>query len=86
VDPEHAETLIQRYIEPSPHRPGKADARLRQYGVSIWALIGSLPGVGGDMASTSAAFEVPVQGVEDACAYDGRHREVIDGRIAANAA
>jgi hypothetical protein len=29
--------LITQYIEPNPHYPGIAEARLKRYGVAVWA-------------------------------------------------
>jgi hypothetical protein len=38
---------IAEYIEPNPHYPGIDEARLKGYGVAVWALIGfSQPWVG----------------------------------------
>ncbi|MDI3340157.1 MAG: hypothetical protein QJR03_06450 [Sphaerobacter sp.] len=34
-----ADSLIARYIEPNPARPGVAEARLIESGVPVWAII-----------------------------------------------
>ena len=86
MESEQPDDLIRQYIEPNPHRPGAADARLRKYGVSVWALIDYLKGVCGDVSGTAVAYDVPVEAVEAARADYERHREVIDARIAANVA
>ena len=39
---ESADALIEQYIEPNRNKQGKAFARLRDYGISVWALIGWL--------------------------------------------
>ena len=78
------DALIARYIEPNPHRPGLGDARLVDYGVSIWALVGYLAAVHGDVAQTAAAYAVPAEAVEAARAYYDRYKSFIDARIAAN--
>lgn len=39
---EDDELLIRAWIQPDPHRPGTADARIEPYGVSVWAVIGYL--------------------------------------------
>ena len=75
---------IAEYIEPSPHYPGIDEARLKGYGVAVWALIAHLPAVGGDLARVAAAYDVPQKAVEAAYAYYQRHRALIDARIAAN--
>jgi hypothetical protein len=35
---------IAEYIEPNPHSPDIDEARLKGYGVAVWALIATLPG------------------------------------------
>jgi uncharacterized protein (DUF433 family) len=76
--------LIGQYIEANPHRPGLDEARLKEYGVAVWALIGHLPAVGGDIAQVAYNYHVPLEAIEAALAYYERHREIIDARIAAN--
>ena len=34
--------LIEQHVEPHPARPGRAEWRLKERGVPIWALIGAL--------------------------------------------
>src|SRR6266511_5601813 len=36
------QSLIDRWIEPNPHYPGPQEARLVEYGVSVWVLIAYL--------------------------------------------
>ena len=47
------EELIARYIEPNPHYPWLDEARLVDYGVSVWALVGDYKVVG-DAAQVAA--------------------------------
>ena len=76
--------LITRYIELNPQRPGIDRARLKDYGVSVWALIGYLKqATGGDIARVAADYDVPIEAVEAALAYYRRHPAAIDARIAA---
>jgi len=82
-----ADALIAQYIEENPLRPGPADARLKDFGVAVWALISYLTrAVGGDVEQAATDFEVPVAAVEAARAYYERHRAPIDARIAVSAA
>ena|SRR5215203_7401557 len=37
-----AEALIAKHIEPHPARPGRAEWRLKERGVPVWAIIGSI--------------------------------------------
>lgn len=78
--------LIERYIEPNPHKPWASEARLIDYGVPVWALIGYLNGVDGDVDNTAKAYHVPKEAVQAAIAFYGRHRCVIDARLEENAA
>jgi len=80
------QTLIERWIDPNPRRRGAGDARLKEYGVPIWALVGDLPVVDGDVAQLAAAFEVPLDAVQAALAYYRRHKREIDIRLAENSA
>jgi uncharacterized protein (DUF433 family) len=76
--------LIDEYIEPNPHRPGLDEARLRQYGVSVWAIVGYWKGFHEDADRVAKAFAIPREAVDAAIAYYLRHRLLIDARIDAN--
>ena len=76
--------LIRQYIEPNPHKPGIAEARLKEYGVPVWALIGYLPAVRGDRALVAHDYGVPVEAIEAAYLYYLRYQPIIDSRISAN--
>ena len=81
------DALIAQYVEENPHRPGPADARLKDSGVELWALISYLQrAADGDVAATAADYEVPEEAVEASLAYYRRHQRFIDGRIAVSAA
>ena len=73
--------LVAQYIEENPHRPGLDEARLKQYGVAVWALIGHLPAVDGDVSQVAENYQVPLEAVQAALAYYERHRPLIDARI-----
>ena len=38
----HEDALIVRYVEENPRRPGPADARLKDWGIELWALLSYL--------------------------------------------
>jgi uncharacterized protein (DUF433 family) len=80
------EELIKKYVEPNPNRPGPADVRLVPSAISVWAIIGYLEAAHGDIFQTSADYDIPEEAVRAALAYFCKHREIIDARIAANAA
>lgn len=55
---EPAGALIVRYIEENPLRLGPADARLKDWGTEVWALISHLQAaVAGDVAQTATDME-----------------------------
>jgi uncharacterized protein (DUF433 family) len=77
---------IARWIEANPYRPGVANARVRDYGVPVWALVGHAAATGRPVAELAADYAIPVEAAEAALAFYRRHTAVIDARIAANAA
>ena len=81
------DALIARYIEENPRRPGPLHARLKESGVEIWALISYLQkAMQGDRSSTARDYDLPIEAVEAAEAYYHRHQDILNARIAVNAA
>lgn len=78
--------LIERYIEENPHRPGVDEARVRQHGAPVWALVGHLDAAGGDLDTVAHDYRLPREAVDAALAYYRRHKDAIDARLATNAA
>ena len=78
--------LIARWIQPDAHDANPAEAVLAEYGVPIWALIGHLRVVDGDVAEVAADYEVPCEAVDAAVAYYHKHQHLIEARLTANAA
>ena len=76
--------LIERHVEPDALR--SVDARLRDSGVPIWAIIGYLRVVGNDVNQVALDYDVSVDAVRAALAHYARHRELIDAKLALNAA
>jgi uncharacterized protein (DUF433 family) len=77
--------LIERYIEPDPFRPGPGEARLKEYGVPVWALVGHMNAVHGRVAQVAEDYDLPKEAVEAALAFYDRHRVAIDARLESNA-
>lgn len=65
-----------------PHRPGVERARLADYGVAVWALIGYMGGEDGDVAQTAADYGIPEAAVRAAVEYYRQHRAAIDALLA----
>ncbi len=83
---EQGQQLITRWIEPHPWKGGVEEAQLKDYKISVWALIGYLRMEDGDIAHVAKAFRIPAEAVEAALAYYRQHQAAIDARLAANAA
>ncbi len=77
--------LIARWIDRGSLDRGRAEARLTDYGVSVWALVGALPMAGGDIDRLAEAYGLPRQAVEGALAYYRQHKALIDARLLLNA-
>ncbi len=73
--------LIERFIELDASHPGPAGARLVEYGVPVWVLIGCLHVAEGDASRVASDYEVPCEYVEAAQAYYKRHKSAIDARL-----
>jgi uncharacterized protein (DUF433 family) len=81
------QALIERHVAPDPAGRGAAYAYLKDYGPSVWALIGYLGGdAAGDVERVAADYEVPAEAVRAALAYYARHKALIDAKLLLNAA
>jgi uncharacterized protein (DUF433 family) len=76
--------LIDRYIDSSPY--GIADARLRDYGVHVWAIIGQLRVATGGVDEVAQDYRVPPEAIKAALAYYEQNKEYIDARLLLNSA
>jgi uncharacterized protein (DUF433 family) len=76
--------LIDRYIEPNPHKPGEAEVRLRGSGVSVWVIVDYWSSAGFDKQQVANDFDLPLEAVEAALAYYKVHKLLVDARIALN--
>ena len=73
--------LIEKYIEPAA---SPADAWLRDYGVSVWAIVGYWRVVEGDIDQVAKDYALPREAVEGALAYYERHKDFIEARLSLN--
>jgi len=80
--------LIDRYIDAEWDRypSGRADARLKDYGVPVWALIGQLQAIGSDLDQLAADYELPREAVEAALAFYRQNKKYVDARLLLNSA
>ena len=78
---------IKQFIEPSPDFRGLGYARLKESGVSVWAIIGYLyQAADGDIELVARDYDLPVEAIRAAIEFYNAHTEAIDERLAANSA
>lgn len=80
------DALIEQHIEPHPDpvKVGHAWYRLRERGVPVYAIIGSLSPSLDNLDDVADAFGVSRPAVDAAVAYYRHHKAAIDARLAAN--
>lgn len=76
--------LIERHVDLDTNRypSGRADARLRESGVSVWAIVAFLRVYGNDIDKVAEHFGLSCEEVEAALAYYRRNTPYIDARVA----
>ncbi len=62
------------------------EARLRQSGVPVWALIEYLKAASGNKALVAHDYDISLDEVRAAIAYYEEHRQALDTRLLANIA
>jgi uncharacterized protein (DUF433 family) len=75
--------LIARHVDVSD-RAAPEEARLRDSGIRVWALVEHLKKVDRDPAKLAEEFGIPSDAVAAALAYYDRHKARIDARIVLN--
>ena len=85
-DPTEAEgdELIVRHIGPHPSNSGIDEYWLKEPGIPVWAIIGSMKVNHNDANDVAALYHISREEVEVAWAFYLRHRAVIDNRLAKN--
>lgn len=85
-EPDPLARLIEQYIEPDGNPRQPEEARLRDRGYAVWAILGDLlmPGRTADVIARE--YSVPVEAVEAVWAYYLRNRAALDRRLAENRA
>jgi uncharacterized protein (DUF433 family) len=80
--------LIDRYVDLDTDRyaGGRADARLKDSGVSVWAIVAFLRVYHDDTARVADHFGISVDEVEAALAYYRRNKKYVDARLTLNEA
>ena len=84
LDEQH---LIEQYVDLDYDRfGGRADARLKESGVSVWAIVMYLNLYEGDVERVAWHFELSPEEMEAALAYYQRNKRYIDARVLLNEA
>jgi uncharacterized protein (DUF433 family) len=79
--------LIEKHIDLNYDRfGGRADARLKESGVSIWAIVGYLDVYDGNASEVARIYDLSPEEMDAALAYYRRHKKYIDARILLNEA
>jgi uncharacterized protein (DUF433 family) len=78
--------VIERFLEADPADPDPAAWRLKERSVPVWAIVGALTEEVDNVAQVAADYGVSVQAVAAALTYYRQHANLIDARLAANAA
>lgn len=80
--------LVWRHIEPHPDpvKEGYAWYRLKERGVPVYAIIGSMTPAFDNGADVADAFGVSREAVDAALIFYRQHTDAIDSRLAANRA
>jgi len=78
--------LIAAHVEPHPARSGAAEWRLKERGVPVWAIIGTLLPDGSNVDQVASDYGISREAVEAARAYYRQNQALIDARLAANRA
>lgn len=81
---ENEQQLIERWIDPASRKRGRAEARLKEYGVSVWILMSYWYYGQGDVDVVAEAYNLPREAVEAALAYYRQYQKYIDARILLN--
>jgi uncharacterized protein (DUF433 family) len=79
--------LIEKHIDLNYDRyGGRADARLKESGVSVWAIVSYLDVYEGDLDKVAWHFELSQEELDAALAYYQRNKPYLDARVLLNEA
>jgi uncharacterized protein (DUF433 family) len=78
------DNLIMRHIGPHPSDSGIDEYWLKEPGIPVWAIIGSMQANDNDADDVATLYHISREEVEAAWAFYLSHRAVIDNRLAKN--
>ena len=86
ADAQREQALIAQYIDADPWGAGRDEARVRQYGTPVWALVAYLDVAKGDLGRVAEDYGLPREAVEAAIGYYHQNKAAIDARLLLNEA
>jgi uncharacterized protein (DUF433 family) len=86
ADAQREQALITQYIDTDPWGAGRDEARLRQYGTPVWALVAYMKVAQNDLKRVAEEYGLPLEAVEAAMGYYRQNRALIDARVLLNEA
>ena len=83
VDTKRDQELVSHYIEVDPFR-GRANARVKDRGVRVWAIIAYLKGTNWDVSDAMRAYHLTPEMLEAAEAFYRLNRKYVDAKLLLN--
>ena len=74
--------LVACWIEPDSVKSGPEEARVKGYGVHVWALLNLLKMYHIDKQAAARACELPDEAIDAVLAYYELHTRALDARVA----
>jgi uncharacterized protein (DUF433 family) len=75
------EAELDAMVEQDPRRPGRHNARMRDYGTHVWAIIAALQGTNWDIPRVASEYHMPEEAIRAAIRYYERNKEFIDAEL-----
>src|SRR5262245_39993135 len=75
------EAELDAMVEQDPRRPGRHNARMRDYGTHVWAIVAALQRTAWDIATVADEYHMPEVAVRAAVRYYERNKELIDAEL-----
>ena len=72
------DAVLLDHVGQDPHKPGRHNARFKDYPGHLWSALGTWRRVNGDIAETARERGIPEVAVRAAVRYDERHKELFD--------
>jgi uncharacterized protein (DUF433 family) len=74
--------LLERWIEPDSVKSGPEEARVKGYGVHVWALVNLLKTYHLEKQAAARAYDLPLEAIDAVLAHYRAYKRVLDAKIA----